>query len=232
MQSNILFITGTDTGVGKTIATAILALAFQKLGLQIKVMKPIMSGGSEDRDFLCQILSLNDEPKQISPYVFTHSLSPHLAARLENQKINISTILKQASHLSRQTDLLLIEGIGGILVPITENQTTLDLLLELQAAPLIVCANKIGVINHSLLTTHALRTAGSMPVGFLLNNLPEIHEESCSTNKQEIETLANLNCWGEIPVIKKDRDSLLQASELLDLKKLESFFHAIPAIAG
>ena len=223
MNSNILFITGTDTGVGKTVATVILSHAFQKMGLSIKVMKPIISGPDHDRAFICKFLDLTDPPEIISPYVLAPSLSPHLAAKIENRKININNIIDIIQNLSQKCDLLIIEGIGGIMVPLTYSYNILNLIKDLNSELIIVAANKIGVLNHTLLTCLAAKFMKIEPLGFILNNLPSYQDESTPFNKDELIKLTSLKCWGDIPCIPMTASALKTAVNNLSHEYLKKY---------
>ena len=150
------FITGTDTGVGKTALTALLAQFLRERGVNVAALKPICSGGRDDArkifDAMNGALSLNE----INPWHFRASTAPLLAARRENKSAKLSQVLAQIRAMQKRFDILLVEGAGGLLSPLGENFNSRDLILALHATPIIVAQNKLGVVNQVLLTLEAL----------------------------------------------------------------------------
>jgi len=172
------FITGTGTNVGKTIVVAGMASICIRSGLKTVVMKPIQTGIAEDPGDLKKIddlvpgLELLPE-EFIAPYVFKLPASPHLAAKVENEIINPVIIKKSITNIyKKEPDILLIEGAGGVFVPITENYTTLDLLKELQIPVIITALAGLGTINHTLMTVNTIKQAGVHIAGIIINKMP------------------------------------------------------------
>ncbi|MBF0569988.1 MAG: dethiobiotin synthase, partial [Candidatus Omnitrophica bacterium] len=143
------FITGTDTGVGKTVATLALAVLLRERGLRVGVFKPFQSGVG-DAEFLKKHLDLKDGLREINPYCAKEPLSPHLAFARQGVKVDVHRIKVAFLALQEKYDVVLIEGAGGLLVPITEKYLMADLARELGGELIIVARLGLGTINHSL----------------------------------------------------------------------------------
>jgi dethiobiotin synthetase len=151
-----LFITGTDTGVGKTVLTALLVKFLRERGVNAAALKPICSGNRDDARKIFAALDGALTLDEINPWHFRAPVAPALAARKENRRVKLSEILAHARAMQKRFDILLVEGAGGLLSPLGENFDSRDLILALRAIPIIVAQNKIGVVNHVLLTLEAL----------------------------------------------------------------------------
>jgi dethiobiotin synthetase len=151
-----LFITGTDTGVGKTVLTALLVKFLRERGVHAAALKPICSGGRADARVLHAAMSGTLTLDEINPWHFRAPIAPLLAARKENRRVKLSQVLAHARAMQKRFDVLLVEGAGGLLSPLGENFDSRDLILALRAIPIIVAQNKICVVNHVLLTLEAL----------------------------------------------------------------------------
>src|SRR3990167_2155347 len=145
-----IFITGMDTGVGKTVVTAGLVLSLKHKGLDVGIMKPIQSGGRGDTEFLIKVSGVNDEIELINPYYLKKPLAPLTASEIEGVKIDITAIKNAFEELSRRHDIVIVEGIGGLLVPLTEDYFVSDLILELDIPVIVVSRVGLGTINHTL----------------------------------------------------------------------------------
>jgi dethiobiotin synthetase len=151
-----LFITGTDTSVGKTVLTALLTSFLRERGVHAAALKPICSGGRADARALHAALAGALTLNEINPWHFRVPVAPSLAARRENKTLKLSQVLAHIRKLQRRFDVLLVEGAGGLLSPLGENFNSRDLISALRAMPIIVAPNKLGVVNHILLTLEAL----------------------------------------------------------------------------
>ena len=152
----VFFITGTDTGAGKTVLTVLLAKYLRAQGANVAALKPICSGGRGDARKIFRaidgVLSLDE----INPWHFKAAIAPSLAARREGKKLKISQVVAHARAMEKRFEVLLIEGAGGLLSPLGDNFNSRDLILLLDAVPVIVAPNRLGVVNHALLTLEAL----------------------------------------------------------------------------
>src|SRR6266516_2664653 len=156
MRSRILFITGTDTGVGKTVLTSLLARHLRERGAVVAALKPICSGGRADARALHSSLDGALTLDEINPWHFRAPLAPLLAARREHRRVKRADVLAHLRHMARRFDAVVVEGAGGLLSPLGENFNARDLIIALCAVPIIVCPNRLGVVNHALLTVEAL----------------------------------------------------------------------------
>ena len=152
----IFFITGTDTGVGKTVLTALLAQFLRARGVRVAALKPICSGGRDDAELLHAALDGALTLDEINPWHFRAAIAPSLAARLERKPVKLAAVLTHIRVMWEKFDMTLVEGAGGLLSPLGENFNSRDLMVALRATPIIVAPNKLGAVNHVLLTLEAL----------------------------------------------------------------------------
>lgn len=159
LRKKIIFITGTDTGVGKTLLTALLLFHLRKKGVHALAMKPFCSGGLGDLHLLqsLQCGELSDD--EANPYYFSQPLAPLVAAK-KNRRIRIEDVVARIKEVGRKCERLLIEGSGGLLVPLGENFTVADLIAALDCSVIVVARNRLGTINHTLLTVKHLQSIG------------------------------------------------------------------------
>lgn len=165
-----LFITGTDTNVGKTYVSTLLLNEARHAGLQTLGIKPVASGGNEDVIALQQASSIKLPSEKINPFLFKSPIAPHLAAKEEKKNLSVREIsngIQQA--LNHPSDLCVIEGAGGWYVPLNETETMADLVKALQIPVILVVSIKLGCINHSLLTQRAMQSDGVSVVGWIAN---------------------------------------------------------------
>lgn len=178
-MSQICFITGTDTGVGKTVLTASLARYLHRRGVAVAALKPICSGGRSDARVLREALDGALSLDEINPWHFRAALAPSLAARLECKRVTLPEVLEYVRNIQRPPgnrvlpgvhnpspaappngrrgfDVILIEGAGGLLSPLGEGFDARSLISKLNATPVIVAPNRLGVVNHLWLTLEAL----------------------------------------------------------------------------
>ena len=153
-----LFITGTATGVGKTVLTALLVNFLRECGptCGAGALKPICSGGRADARALHAAMDGALTLDEINPWHFHAPIAPLLAARQENRRVQRSQVLAHIRALQKRFDVVLVEGAGGLLSPLGEDFNSRDLILALRALPIIVAQNKLGAVNHVLLTLEAL----------------------------------------------------------------------------
>jgi dethiobiotin synthetase len=150
------FITGTDTGVGKTVLTALLAQFLREGGSNVAALKPVCSGNRDDAWKLFAALDGALSLDEINPWYFGAAVAPSLAAQLEKKSVKLLQVLTHTRAMQKHFDVLLVEGAGGLLSPLGENFNSRDLISALRATPIIVAANRLGAMNHLLLTLAAL----------------------------------------------------------------------------
>ncbi|WP_456432189.1 dethiobiotin synthase [Thermosulfuriphilus sp.] len=171
----IVFVIGTDTGIGKTMATGIMARALLKAKLRVITQKPVQTGADTPEDILAhrKLMGIPPDPPSLArltcPYIFPYPAAPEMAARLVGEKVDLGHLRQTAGELTRKYDFLLIEGAGGLLVPLTPEATIADLISELKAPVVVVSAAKLGTINHTLLTLEALHHRGIAVLGLVYN---------------------------------------------------------------
>ncbi len=199
-----LFVTGTDTGVGKTLIAAGIANWFSVRGARTAVCKPLATGCvhrreglvSEDAEFLAHHADAKFPLNTICPQRFAEPLAPAIAAERAKQKIDWNAIDAAIQTMCRQSDVLIVEGIGGILVPVDRQLTVLDMARWLGLPAVIVARAGLGTINHTLLTLEALRHAGAGVAGVVINQFPpETPPAAEETNPRAIEK------WGKTSVL-------------------------------
>ena len=147
-----VFITGTDTGVGKTMLAALLVAHLRTAGVHALAMKPFCSGSRRDARILRAAQGGELALNVLNPYYFEEAVAPMIAARRAGQKISMEDVVEKIRRIRRRCDVLIIEGAGGILCPLGERWTNLDLVKRLSCAVIVVARNKLGVVNKVLLT--------------------------------------------------------------------------------
>ncbi|PIP21277.1 MAG: dethiobiotin synthase [Candidatus Omnitrophica bacterium CG23_combo_of_CG06-09_8_20_14_all_40_11] len=206
-----IFVTGTDTGVGKTIITGLLGRYLSDKGYNVITQKWIQTGC---RDSLASDIKLHlkimgrdkndlkDYAGSVSPYTFRVPSSPHLASLIENKIINPNKIIKSFKLLSRRFDFIIAEGVGGVLVPFNKKRLVIDIVRDLDLAVLVVAQNKLGAINHTLLTIEALEKRKIKILGIIFNNLKKENSRIIEDNPLIIKALTNQRIFGVLPWIE------------------------------
>ena len=177
----VLFITGTDTDVGKTVLTALLVRHLRERGVSAAALKPICSGGRGDARALRAAMNGALTPDEINPWHFRAPIAPLPAARRERRRVGLADVLAHVRTMQRRFDVLLVEGAGGLLSPLGENFDSRDLIAALRATPMVVCPNRLGAVNQVLLTLAALPRSASCRARVVLMS-PSKPDASTSTN--------------------------------------------------
>ncbi len=223
-KGEAFFVTGTDTGLGKTVAMFALGVLLKERGLDVGVMKPVQCGG-DDAAFLKRSLNIPDSLNEINPFFAPEPLSPNLAFRRAKININPKKIIEIYQSLRSQHDVLLIEGAGGLMVPIQDDYWVADLIKELNCEILIVARLGLGTINHTLLTVEQARGMGIKIKGIIFcenkktaSGIPE------KTNPEIIRRLSGVPVLGTIPYLrKKTAEEVLRfCSKTVDVSDLIS----------
>ena len=200
-----VFVTGTDTGVGKTLVTAALALHLKKRGVAVGVMKPIETGvpvgrgAQSDAARLRSIIESEETPGAICPYSFELPVAPLTAAQMSGQNINLGTISKIYRLLSSRYECMVVEGLGGVQVPITHNDNVMSLIKHLRLPVVVVGRSGLGGINHALLTIEALRRQHIRILALVLNRTHPVR--SALARVQERSTLEILRKQAGVAVL-------------------------------
>lgn len=186
------FITGTDTGVGKTYVTKLILECLRAEGKYAVGFKPVSCGDRDDATLLAKA-SGGLPVDEINPLHFNAGLAPHVAALLENKSINPADLIASFREISEKYDQVLVEGAGGWEVPLTENYFISDLAKELNLPVILVAANRLGALNHILLTLSAIKAKGLTCAGIVLNQLEDEMDTPMITNKGIIESLTDVH---------------------------------------
>ena len=167
------FVTGTDTGVGKTLVACALLGAFARMGKSVMGMKPVAAGREGDRwadvDALARSSTVSARPRIANPYAFEPAIAPHIAAQLAGIEIDIETIARAYEELSQVADVVVVEGAGGFLVPLNARQTGADLAMRLGLPVVLVVGLRLGCLNHALLTRRQIEACGLRCAGWVAN---------------------------------------------------------------
>ncbi|MBI4847970.1 MAG: dethiobiotin synthase [Nitrospirae bacterium] len=203
-----IFITGTDTGVGKSFVAIGLMRAFKEMGLSVCPMKPVETGCKvrkgklipADTVKLINAANVNEPLDLINPYRFRQPLAPAVAAEVEGVVIKKEKILSACKQLSKRYDITIVEGAGGIMAPVYKRYLFLDLIKDLRLPVVIVARPGLGTINHTLLTINAARSNGIEVLGVIINYASEIKKDiSMRTNPELIEGLGRVPVLGTLP---------------------------------
>jgi dethiobiotin synthetase len=201
-----LFVTGTDTGVGKTEVSCALIAAARADGLDLAAMKPAQSGITpgepSDADRLRAAAGGGDPPELVCPYAFAAPLAPGVAARLAGVELRLEVILEAARALAARHAALLVEGAGGLLVPLTPRHTYADLAQALGLPVLVVARAGLGTVNHTALTVEALRARRLPVAGIVLNRTSAEVDPSMPHNAAEIERLTGASVLASLPFVR------------------------------
>ena len=209
-----LFISGTDTDVGKTYITAGLAVALRKMGLDVGVMKPFAAGTaqkkgfkSEDIEILSNAAQVNDPENLVNPQFFKIPASPYTAWKKLKIKPKIPTVITNFKKLSKLHDLILVEGMGGIMTPILKNYFITNLIKEMKIPTIIVTRSKIGAINHTVMTIKMCEKYKIPIKGIIINNFDKGYAVKDLT--RDLQNLTGVKVLGSIPFLNNLSDDSL-----------------------
>ena len=215
-----LFVTGTDTGVGKTFVTAGLARLLSDRGLRVGVMKPVETGCDRCGDDLLpadavQLLTAaggHQDLSSVCPYRFEAPLAPDMAARQAGRSIDPIVILDRFRTVAASHDIVLVEGAGGLLVPIWERYTMADLAGDVGLPLLVVTASRLGAVSHTLLTLEHARFRGLPVAAYVLNQLTDAVDDAMSTNADLLARSTDVPCAGVIEWSPSDAECGAEAA--------------------
>ncbi|MDD5634049.1 MAG: dethiobiotin synthase [Candidatus Omnitrophica bacterium] len=202
-----IFIAGTDTGAGKTVITGLLAGYLAGRGLNVITQKWVQTGNRGLSEDILAHMEFLDNGKDLleryhslmAPYVFGYPASPHLAAGLEQAEISIPRIIKSHETLKEHFDIVIVEASGGVLVPLNRERTMIDLVRDLGLEVIMVAANKLGAINHTLLSIEALVKRDITIAGVIFNRVSEHGDDTIlADNVKIIEKFSGVKVLGEI----------------------------------
>jgi dethiobiotin synthetase len=218
------FVTGTDTGVGKTLISCALLHGFAAQGRRVVGMKPVAAGcadGGQHEDVrqLRAAANVLASGGQINPYCFMQAVAPLLAARFVGVSINFARIVESFSELNAQADVVIVEGVGGFRVPLNDEQDSADMAEQLGLPFILVVGMRLGCLNHALLTAEAIAARGLTLAGWVANVLDE-NMAMLDENIAALEQRIGAPLLGVVPCQAHQPDAREVAS-LLDLALLE-----------
>lgn len=231
-MSKGLFITGTDTGVGKTLVACALAAGLKNAGYKVGVLKPAETGceRSDGKLMPQDALGLKEASgcevplETICPYPLCEPLAPSVAAERQGLRIDIDRLHSLYEEIASAHDLVIVEGAGGLLVPILPSYTYADLARVLKLPLIVVAANRLGVINHLLLTLEHAACRGLRVLGYVLTQVGPELSLAAETNREVLESLTAVPCLAELPYLEelagRDQSRLEVIYEQLDLQLL------------
>ncbi|MGA2774848.1 MAG: dethiobiotin synthase [Candidatus Omnitrophota bacterium] len=205
-----IFITGTDTGVGKTVISGLLAKYLLEKGESVITQKWVQTGSASlPLDIKVHLAIMGKSKNYIRghlndtvPYVFKFPASPHLAAKAEGKKISGKKIMKNFEALSAKFNRVIVEGTGGVLVPFDHKSLIIDLAGKLKLGVLLVAGNKLGAINHTLTALESLRKRKLNILGVIFNNMPGENRIILEDNPKIIKELTGERVLGILPWVK------------------------------
>jgi dethiobiotin synthetase len=214
-----VFVTGTDTEVGKTVVAAAICAAAVDAGMSVAAFKPVVTGLDEpegewprDHELLAQVANAGQSPEDVAPYRYGPAVSPHLAEQLAGQALDTDGLVEAAEAQADRADALVVEGVGGLLVPLTNDYLVRDFAGELSLPVVIAARPGLGTISHCLLTIEAARAVALRIQAVVLT--PWAHEPS----QLEWSNMETIERFGEVPVIglpHTDPDGLAEAGAVL-----------------
>jgi dethiobiotin synthetase len=205
-----LFITGTDTGVGKTSFACGLAALLKEYNYSVGVMKPAETGCDQGEGKLVpqDALALKESSacelplETICPYQFHEPLAPSVAAEREGVRIDIDRLMSVYSEISAAHDITIVEGAGGLMVPLLPSYTYADFARVLKLPLIVVAANRLGMINHVLLTLEHASCKGLTVLGYVLNQIKNQPSLAAQTNREALLSLSGVPCLGDLPYLQ------------------------------
>ncbi len=219
-----LFVSGTDTGVGKSVVAASICAALAARGERVAAYKPVVTGLDDepgewprDHELLASVASAGQRSDEVAPLRFGPPTSPHLAAGLAGRPIDIDVLIGGAERIALRCDALIVEGAGGLMVPLAEGALMRDLAMGLRL-PLVIAARPgLGTINHTLLTVEAARAARIPIAGIVLTPWPEHPDEVARSNRDTLTRLAGVPV-AALPMTSPDRVALARSGAALPLE--------------
>lgn len=201
-----IFIAGTDTGVGKTMVSALLLNFLRAQGIHAGYQKWVSTGeaaSSADLDFCRRVAGSEEEPATLevqAPYRFAFAASPHLAAEREGRSIEVGKILAAHEEMTFRYQYLLVEGVGGLLVPLRRDLLLADLVAGMPFSVLVVARTGLGTLNHSFLTLEALRARGMDILGMVFSDGQDpVDENIAADNLKTIAEMGRVKVFGRLP---------------------------------
>ena len=198
------FITGTDTGIGKTYVSCLLIRSLRKAGFDTVGIKPICCGDRDDAKALQAAAADDLDLDDVNPVWFRFPAAPYAASIVENRLPDLDQIRDRYARIRASRRSLIVEGVGGWLVPITRDYFVADLAADLALPVVVVAANRLGMLNHTLLTVQSIQARGLPCAGVILNNLTSDPDPVAATNRSLLEHLLPVPILHEIDFHQTD----------------------------
>lgn len=223
-----LFFTGTDTGVGKTVVTAAVARCLRQQGQPVRVCKPVATGGRliegacrcEDTEQLAAAVGHEQTLAEITPWAFLEAVAPSVAARLAGKVLTLTDVVEAVRANARPEASLLVEGVGGLLCPLTDRETVADLIAELGLPVIVIARRSLGTLNHTLLTLEVARTRTLNVVGVVVNETAPPAGLADSTNVEELRRRIEVPLLAVVPWQPEGGDEVSSAVAAVDWRRL------------
>ncbi len=219
-----VFVTGTDTEIGKTLFAQALVWRWRQDGRRIAVMKPVASGcrttdaglRNTDAERLLAVSNVDAPYETVNPYAFAPAVAPHLAASQAGVRIDCALIRARFDELAAASDRVVVEGVGGWQVPLGTDFAVADVALSLGLPVILVVGIRLGCLNHALLTAAAISSAGAELVGWVANHI-QAHTELAMENVDALRARLDAPLWGVIPYLSADPEPAVVSRYLTDL---------------
>lgn len=227
-----IFITGTGTDVGKTVVSASLMHLLRSSNINACYFKAVLSGAEMqdeklipgDTDFVSKISNLCESYDDITPYIYKTPVSPHLAAKIENKKINIDHVKNKFNNIKKKYDYIVMEGSGGILCPLIDNGNNFylleDLIKDLNLSVIVTATSGLGTINHTILTVKYIQSIGIKINGIIINGYKD--DVMNNDNIKTIKRLTNIPILGIIPLMENLEDIKDHSNKYFTLEEILS----------
>lgn len=188
-----IFVTATDTEVGKTYVSCKIAEALKNLSINVGVFKPVSTGDRNDARALIKSSSIKESEKKVTPIFFKNPMSPYGASLIENKTFNLKKVYSHFKYFLDKYNFTIIEGVGGVLVPLKKGFFVSDLIRNFKLPVIVVARHNLGTINHTLLTIEQLKKDNQKVLGIILNGHKNKDDVSTKTNASLIKTITKLN---------------------------------------
>lgn len=201
------FVSGTDTDVGKTWITAGLVRALRNIGVDVGVMKPFAAGTaqktgykSEDVQILANAAKVNDPENLVNPQFFPIPAAPYTAMKISNilEKVDVDLVLRSYKKLSELHDCIIVEGMGGIMTPILKNYFITNLINDLELQTILITRNRIGTLNHTIMTCNVAKKYGIKIKGIIINEI-DLDGYATDVLTDDLEDITGISVLGSIP---------------------------------
>ncbi len=207
MPGKGIFITGTDTGVGKTLAAAAIARLLRNRGVDVGVMKPVTSGCierdgnriSEDAELLAWGAGCDPADPDIAPYLLKEPMAPSVAAAMEGNRIDFGRLRDAYEQLAARHEFMIVEGAGGLMVPLAGGLMVADLIGRLALPAMVIARPALGTVNHTVLTCFAAKQLGIEVKGVIINGYPERPDRATESAPHLIDSLSGAPLLGIFP---------------------------------